>query len=374
MAESVVEIHHLSKKFGTIEAVKNVDLDVKNGEFMILLGPSGCGKTTLLRCIAGLEQPDSGEIYLSGQLVSSEEKGIFWPAYKRNLGMVFQSYALWPHMTVFENVAYPLTVKKHPKKEKAEKVREVLSLMEIEQYETTNVTKLSGGQQQRVALARSIVMHPKIILLDEPLSNLDAKFRKQMRFELKKIQRKVGVTFIFVTHNQDEAMGLGDRIAVIESGVIQQIGPPIDIYKHPRSPFVAEFVGRKTMVRGRVTEAREGKVTLATERGLSVQACFSGHIEVGEQVEIVIAPASFEIYEQNPLLNDENVWPARVTNFQHLGDLAEVELDVLGHRMLAIMKPSLTLRENQDIFTHVDPKEIYLLKSPNPSLSPEAVS
>ncbi len=374
MAESVVEIHHLSKKFGTIEAVKDVDLDVKNGEFMILLGPSGCGKTTLLRCIAGLEQPDSGEIYLSGQLVSSQEKGVFWPAYKRNLGMVFQSYALWPHMTVFENVAYPLTVKKHPKKEKAEKVREVLSLMGIEQYETTNVTKLSGGQQQRVALARSIVMHPKIILLDEPLSNLDAKFRKQMRFELKKIQRKVGVTFIFVTHNQDEAMGLGDRIAVIESGVIQQIGPPIEIYKNPRSPFVAEFVGRKTMIRGAVTETREGRVTLAAEGGLSVQACFSGQIEVGEKVEIVIAPASFEIYEQNPLLDNENSWPARVTNFQHLGDLAEVELDVLGHRMLAIMKPSLTLKENQDIFTHVDPKEIYLLKSPHLPLSPEAVS
>jgi iron(III) transport system ATP-binding protein len=368
MAESVVEIHHLCKRFGTKEAVKNVDLDVKNGEFMILLGPSGCGKTTLLRCVAGLEQPDSGEIYLSGQLVSSAEKGVFWPAYKRNLGMVFQSYALWPHMTVFENVAYPLTVKKRPKKEKAEKVREVLSLMGIEQYETTNVTKLSGGQQQRVALARSIVMHPKIILLDEPLSNLDAKFRKQMRFELKKIQRKVGVTFIFVTHNQDEAMGLGDRIAVIESGMIQQIGPPIDIYKNPRSPFVAEFVGRKTMIRGSVRETGKGRVNVEAGRGLSVQAYYSGHIEVGEKVEIVIAPASFEIYEQNPLLDNENFWPARVTNFQHLGDLAEVELDVLGHKMLAIMKPSLTLRENQDIFTHVDPREIYLLK-PNSGFS-----
>jgi iron(III) transport system ATP-binding protein len=367
MAESVVEIHHLCKSFGTIEAVRDMDLDVKNGEFMILLGPSGCGKTTLLRCIAGLEQPDSGEIYLSGQLVSSTEKGVFWPPYKRNLGMVFQSYALWPHMTVFENVAYPLTVKKHPKKEKAEKVREVLSLMGIEQYETTNVTKLSGGQQQRVALARSIVMHPKLILLDEPLSNLDAKFRKQMRFELKKIQRKVEVTFIFVTHNQDEAMGLGDRIAVIESGVIQQIGPPIDIYKNPRSPFVAEFVGRKTMIRGVVKEKREEMATLESEGGLSIQAFFSGDIHVGEKTEIIIAPASFEIYEQNPLLNNENVWPARVTNFQHLGDLAEVELEVLGHRMLAIMKPSLALRENQDIFTHVDPKEIYLLKSPSGS-------
>jgi iron(III) transport system ATP-binding protein len=358
MGEYDVEIHKLSKMFSNLEVVKAIDLYIRTGEFMVLLGPSGCGKTTTLRCIGGLERPDGGEIFLGGVLISSVEKQVFVPPNKRNLGMVFQSYAVWPHMTVFENVSYPLRVKKYPKKEMAQRVREVLALMGIGAFEKTNVTKLSGGQQQRVALARSIVAHPKIILLDEPLSNLDAILRKQMRFELKKIQRKVGVTFVYVTHNQDEAMGMGDRIAVMEGGRIHQVGTPLDIYGKPQNPFVAEFVGRKTILSGVVKESGGSTAVLETDHQLLVKFSNLSEVRSGSQASVFIAPGSINVHLTEPQETRGNVWKGDLTNLQHLGDLMELEIAIQNHRFLAITKPNGDFREGETVYAEVDPKEV----------------
>lgn len=249
---SEVRIEHVFKRFGDVTAVSDFDLIVKDGEFVSLLGPSGCGKTTSLRMIAGFERATEGEIYIGDHCVSSHIKNTFVPPEKRDIGMVFQSYAVWPHMTVTENVAYPLKIQKVPKEERAARVAEMLKLVHLDEYGSRYPHQLSGGQQQRVALARALVMRPGLLLLDEPLSNLDAKLRESMRFEISSIQKELGITVIYVTHDQSEAMTMSDRVVVMSRGVIQQIGTPYEIYRNPANKMVADFIGLVNFVEGEV--------------------------------------------------------------------------------------------------------------------------
>jgi len=235
------------KRFGDVIAVKDMNLEVKDGEFMILLGPSGCGKTTTLRMIAGLEEPTKGQIYIGDKLVADPKKGVFIPPKDRDIAMVFQSYALYPHMTVYDNIAFPLKLRKVQKQEIDKRVREVAEMLGLTELLNRKPRELSGGQRQRVALGRAIVRKPQVFLMDEPLSNLDAKLRVKMRAELKKLQRQLGVTTIYVTHDQVEAMTMGDRIAVINAGELQQVGTPEEVYDRPANTFVAGFIGSPPM-------------------------------------------------------------------------------------------------------------------------------
>ncbi|NJE08199.1 ABC transporter ATP-binding protein [Thermococcus sp. M39] len=245
MAE--VKLINVWKKFGDVVAVQDMNLHIKDGEFMILLGPSGCGKTTTLRMIAGLEEPTKGQIYVGDKLVADPEKGVFVPPKDRDIAMVFQSYALYPHMTVYDNIAFPLKLRKVPKQEIDRRVREVAEMLGLTELLKRKPRELSGGQRQRVALGRAIVRKPQVFLMDEPLSNLDAKLRVKMRAELKKLQRQLGVTTIYVTHDQVEAMTMGDRIAVINQGVLQQVGTPDEVYNKPANVFVGGFIGSPAM-------------------------------------------------------------------------------------------------------------------------------
>ena len=243
-----VTITGVTKSFGNVKVLQEFNQKFEDGEFITLLGPSGCGKTTMLRLIAGFEKPSSGEIYIGDKLVSSEKE--FLPPEKRGIGMVFQSYAVWPHMNVFDNIAYPLKIQKINKNEIEERVNQVLKIVHLEQYKDRFPSELSGGQQQRVALARALVIKPDVLLMDEPLSNLDAKLRVEMRTAIKEIQNSIGITTVYVTHDQEEAMAVSDRIAVMKDGEIQHLGQPKDIYQRPANLFVATFIGKTNVLNG----------------------------------------------------------------------------------------------------------------------------
>ena len=243
----LVRLEHITKAFGESVVVNDVSEEIRDGEFVTLLGPSGCGKTTLLRMIAGFEKPTAGKIYFGERLIVGGKT--FVPPERRGIGMVFQSYAVWPHMTVFDNTAYPLTIQKMPKEEIRRRVDDVLELTHLKQYADRLPSQLSGGQQ-RVALARALVAEPSLLLLDEPLSNLDAKLRESMRFEIKNIHKKKGITVIYVTHDQTEAMAMSDRIFVVNRGGVQQTGTPEEIYRNPVNPFVADFLGKVDFFEG----------------------------------------------------------------------------------------------------------------------------
>ena len=252
MTNSAIRFDKVSRHFGDVKAVDAVDLEIKDGEFFSMLGPSGSGKTTCLRMIAGFDRPTSGSIHLYGQEVSD------LPPYDRDVNTVFQDYALFPHMTVGDNVAYGLMIKCVPKAERAKRVDEMLDLVQLAGFAARKPSQLSGGQRQRVALARALINHPKVLLLDEPLGALDLKLRQQMQVELKSIQKRVGITFIFVTHDQEEALTMSDRIAVFNQGKIEQIGSPSDVYERPASSFVAGFVGTSNLVSGEVAKRITG--------------------------------------------------------------------------------------------------------------------
>src|SRR5437588_10845670 len=261
---SVKELYteYASDRGPPVKAAQNVTFEVPEGKLFTLLGPSGCGKTTTLRSIAGLERPKSGEILVGGKPVYSSSGNVFIAPNKRNFGMVFQSYAIWPHMNVFQNVAFPLEVRRLAKKEIRERVMRVLTAVQLEHLVEREATKLSGGQQQRLALARALVMEPQLLLLDEPLSNLDAKLRDRMRTELKRLQRELNLTTIYVTHDQSEALALSHEIAVMSDGFIKQVGTPRQIYETPNSPFVADFVGTTNFIGGTVTAVESGGARL----------------------------------------------------------------------------------------------------------------
>ncbi len=321
---SSITIKKVTKAFGSNVVLKEFDQVFRDGEFVTLLGPSGCGKTTMLRIIAGFEKPTSGEVYIDEQLVSGDRT--FVPPERRGIGMVFQSYAVWPHMNVFDNVAYPLTIQKRPKEDIRKNVERVLDVVHLTQYAQRIPSQLSGGQQQRVALARALVAEPGLLLLDEPLSNLDAKLRESMRFEIKEIQSKLGISVVYVTHDQTEAMAMSDRIFVINGGIVQQVGRPEEIYRHPVNRFVADFVGKVDFLEG---QAAEGKVDLAgCGQTLAYQGDKRGDVVVAIRPEN--ARMSRSPFQDMPCLK------GRLTSCFYLGDVFDCRIDLNGISLRAI--------------------------------------
>jgi len=291
-----IRISHLSKKYGKVLAVDSVTLAVEDKEFFSLLGPSGCGKSTVLRCVAGLEEPSEGEVYIGATRVNSSVDGINVPTEIRPIGMVFQNYAVWPHMTVHDNVAYPLKLKKLPKEIIKTKLKEALHTVGLERLSDRYPSQLSGGEQQRVALARALIKEPEVLLLDEPLSNLDAKLREQMRFELKDLQRRTGIPILYVTHDQAEALAMSDHLAVMNAGRIVQVGTPGEIYTCPADRFVADFIGLMNFVPGRILSrnGEEATVEFLSGHRLSVadRSALSGECVVAVRPEdISLSPA-----------------------------------------------------------------------------------
>ena len=328
-----------------VKAAQDVSFEVPDGALFTLLGPSGCGKTTTLRSIAGLERPRLGDIAVDGKVVFSSANGVFVAPNRRNFGMVFQSYAIWPHMNVFKNVSFPLEVRKArpSRKEIEDKVMRVLSAVQLADLAERDATKLSGGQQQRLALARALVMEPQLLLLDEPLSNLDAKLREKMRFELKRIQRELGLTTVYVTHDQGEALALSHEIAVMSEGQIVQIGSPRDIYERPRNRFVADFVGNTNFIAGTMVSAAagNGRCRVATPLGELNVHCVE-NLTQGAPVVISVRPEDVELSE-NPLppAEDDNLCRGTVNAKVFLGDYLDFQVKVGESVLLARVHPSL---------------------------------
>lgn len=312
----------LVKSFGDFTAVNHMTINVEAGKLVTFLGPSGSGKTTMMRMIAGLLEPDKGEITIDERIVFSRQQGINVPAEKRDIGMVFQSYAIWPHLTVFNNVAYPLKIRKFSKEKIKEKVEEVLSLVKMEHLSNRYPGELSGGQQQRVALSRALVYSPRLLLLDEPLANLDAKVRETVRFELKEVQRKTKVTTIYVTHDQAEAMVLSDKVIVMENGMAVQEGTPLEIYHKPQSKFVADFIGISNFIPGVVTKIDEGSRIVRTEEGeeISCSGLNSHLIAPDSPVLLCIRPEDFELHAERPEKRT-NVFEAKIQRSAFLGNV-----------------------------------------------------
>jgi iron(III) transport system ATP-binding protein len=354
-----------TQKGPSVKAAQNVTFEVPKGKFFTLLGPSGCGKTTTLRSIAGLERPTSGEISVEGRIVYSSQRGIFMPPNRRNFGMVFQSYAIWPHMTVFANAAFPLEVRKNklPSAKIREKVMSVLSAVALDHLADREATKLSGGQQQRLALARALVMEPELLLLDEPLSNLDAKLRDRMRFELKRIQRELGLTTIYVTHDQGEALALSHEIAVMNEGKVIQIGPPRAIYERPRTKFVADFIGVSNFLDGNVTGFDETSSCWRAKTAIGELLVQSDvKLTTGAPVAISIRPEDVELTEEPaPQGSGLNLARGIVDQKVFLGDFIDFQVKVGDFTLLSRAHPSLRTPVGDPINVRMNPQKCVAL-------------
>jgi ABC-type Fe3+/spermidine/putrescine transport system ATPase subunit len=347
--ETVLRLDGVRKHFGAAPAVDGASLEITRGEVFTLLGPSGCGKTTTLRLVAGLDDLDGGEITLRGRVVASAARRLFVPPHKRNLGMVFQSYAIWPHMTVHENVAYPLRLRGEKRRAVGEKVARVLELVGLGGLAERPATLLSGGQMQRLALCRALVYEPDLLLLDEPFSNLDAKLREQMRIELKILQRRLGVTVLFVTHDQVEALSLSDRIAVMQRGRVEQVGPPRELYERPASPFVRDFLGQTIVLSGRIDAPEEGRATVKMDgslagRTLAGRTAPGAALAPGAAAHVAIRPEDIEVDADgaHPTL------PGVIEALLFVGDRYEARVALGGeHRILLLVPRSREWREGQ---------------------------
>jgi len=333
---------------GEVHAVRGISLDVKQGQFYTLLGPSGCGKTTTLRCVAGLEVPQEGEISIGDDLVFSSRRGISVPPYKRDIGMVFQSYAIWPHMSVFDNVAFPLreAKKRFSRQEVRAKVRQALSLVQLDGLEDRPAPFLSGGQQQRLALARALVKEPRVLLLDEPLSNLDAKLREETRFELRELVKRLAITTLYVTHDQLEALTMSDVVGVMDQGSIIQEAPPREIYQSPRERFVANFIGLSNFLEGRVKKA--GQIGEVETSSGSLKCVLPDSVVPGESVVIAIRPEDVTLYA-GPSAQRENTLEGQVEAVIFLGDALECQVAVGSQRIRLKLHPSSTVTRGETI-------------------------
>ena len=367
--DQFVEVRSLVKIFpGGIKAVDHISFTVKKGQFLSLLGPSGCGKTTTLRCIAGLEKPDSGEISVDGEIYNSASKGIMMVPNKRNIGMVFQSYAVWPHMNVFHNVAYGLRMNKFPKEEIGNKVEKVLELVGLQGLSDRAVTKLSGGQQQRVALARALVYNPKLLLFDEPLSNLDAKLRERMRLELKKLQKEIGITSIYVTHDQAEAMTLSDEIIIMQKGRIEQIGDAGGIYDRPQNKFVADFIGIANFLEGEIIKRQgvEGNYGVCQvsdgAKGYEMKAVVTEGAREGNRITLFFRPENVSIVESSGE-SVMNVFTGKITNVIHLGNYTDCRIKVGKKEIRAQISPHEKLKENEEVSIGIRPEHCICIKT-----------
>jgi iron(III) transport system ATP-binding protein len=359
--KAMVELERLGKNFDTEAAVRDVSLSVAEGEFVTLLGPSGCGKTTTLRCLAGLERPDAGEIRIDAEIVASVRLGIHRNPEDRNIGMVFQSYALWPHMTVFDNVAYGLRVRRAPRSVIRQRTMRALELVGLAGLADRYATKLSGGQCQRVALARAIVYQPKVVLFDEPLSNLDAKLREQMRVELVRLQKDVGITSIYVTHDQSEALVMSDRVVVMNKGAIQQIGDPQTIYTRPANTFVANFIGVANLMEGillgRAGELCEMEIPLGDDHApLHIRAKGAIRVSPGQPLILSVRPEDVSIHLRKPDSAAAcNLLEGEVIDTIYLGNFLECRVRVGRYEISVQTGHYQNLARRQKVFLSFQP-------------------
>ncbi len=364
METIAVEVRDVVKRFGEVVAVEMVSLKIKDGEFFPMLGPSGCGKTTTLRMIAGFEQPSEGEIFIDGEPTA----GV--PAFEHNTNMVFQSYALFPHMTVAKNVGFGLEMKRVPKAEIKQRVTEALEMVRLPGMEQRRPKQLSGGQQQRVALARALINRPAVLLLDEPLGALDLKLRKEMQFELKELQTRVGITFIYVTHDQEEALTMSDRIAVMHQGLVLQIGTPSEIYERPNCRFVADFIGDTNFMEGRVVGRENGHLTVKIEPDIIIHAESEADFSPDSKITVAIRPEKLRLRHQPPKMH-QNYLSGLVTEAAYIGtdthylvSLAEgVSLRVRQQNSISTPDQQAYLGEKGDnVFISWSPESVLLLQ------------
>jgi spermidine/putrescine ABC transporter ATP-binding subunit len=362
MTDVALSLEGITKRFDSTYAVRDFSLEVRRGEFVSFLGPSGCGKTTTLRLIAGYLRPDSGVIRLDELDVTRT------PPYRRDIGLVFQSYALFPHMTVEQNVAFGLKMRHVPKPELKRRVEEALHLVRLEGLETRKPVEISGGQQQRVALARAIVIRPRLLLLDEPLSNLDAKLRKRMQIEIRNLQESLGITTIHVTHDQSEALSLSDRVIIMNQGVIQQVGSPQEVYTRPNRVFVADFVGESNLLRGHIAEAQEGgnAITVQLDTGERLRALAPSDSWVGSAgsgVCVVIRPEAIRVLPALAQAPNENAFPGVIDRIIFTGSLSTT---------LVLLESGLTItvesRSDDPGQPRLQPKQPVVVSLPVPSL------
>jgi iron(III) transport system ATP-binding protein len=348
-----VEVRGLTKRFGAETAVAGIDFDVPEGHFVTLLGPSGCGKTTTLRCLAGLERPDAGDIVIGGEYVVSPDRGIWVPPEQRNLGMVFQSYAVWPHLTVFDNVAYGLRVRGLGRSEITARTREALKLVGLEGFAERFATRLSGGQQQRVALARALVYNPRVLLFDEPLSNLDAKLREQMRLELTRLQHDLGITAVYVTHDQSEALVMSDTIIVMNHGRILQQGTPEAIYAEPLNRFVADFIGVANLLPVRVVQpaGSTGVTVVEAAWGSCPRLYCRDHtaLAAGSEAAVAIRPEDIVLSTVAPT-TAENVLTGQVRETIYLGNVLDCRVDIEGQEFRVQLRHDEEFPQDTDVY------------------------
>lgn len=338
-----IQLEGISKNFGAVQAVKNISLSIYKGELFSLLGGSGCGKTTLLRLLGGFETPTAGRILIDGVDVTN------WPPYRRPVNMMFQSYALFPHMTVYQNIAFGLKQEPLNKNEIHQRVQEGLDLVQMSGYAHRKPHELSGGQRQRVALARSLVKQPKLLLLDEPLAALDKKLREQTQFELVNIQERVGITFVVVTHDQEEAMTMSSRMAVMEEGRIRQLGVPHDVYEYPNSRFVAEFIGSVNIFEGIVVEDEPDHVLVeSAEAGCFLYITDTATLPVGSQVTVAIRPEKVMI-STTPIAGTRNTCKGIVKEIAYLGDLSIYHVQLESGKMIQAALPNLLRLSERDV-------------------------
>lgn len=362
----MVQVVDLFKRFvgeknSRVNAVDGISFEVPEGRFFTLLGPSGCGKTTTLRCLAGLERPDEGFIFIGNRVVSSQSDRIFIPPYQRNIGMVFQSYAIWPHMTVFENAAFPLRVgrARFSEGEIKTKVHRALETVQLEGLADRRAPKLSGGQQQRLALARALVAEPKVLLLDEPLSNLDAKLREQMRVEIRELQRRLGLTTVYVTHDQSEALAMSNLIAVMNQGKIVQIGNPREVYQEPATQFVADFIGSTNFVGGIVRCSADAPARVETVHGL-LECTVPKEFKHGDAVLVSLRAENIRLVTQKPEVGN-NVWEGQVQVAVFLGEAYDCQITV-GEQLLRVrLHSSDRVHRGDRVFLHMPNEYVKVL-------------
>ena len=349
----IVRLDNVSKKFNDSYVIKDVSLDIYEGEFITLLGPSGCGKTTILRLISGLERVTSGKVFIGGVDVTDVDPT------KREVNTIFQNFALFPKMTVYDNIAFGLKMKKTPKEEIDKRVKSVIKLVKLDGFEDRYPSELSGGQQQRVAIARGIIMNPKVLLLDESLCSLDLKLKKSMQIELTRIQKKLGITFIYVTHAQDEALSMSDRIAVINKGVIEQLGTPDEIYINPKTVFIADFIGEANIVEGEIVKQKKDIITVSIFNGVKIDIKTDDKYQKGEVVKVIIRPEDVKISKNKLTSSIEGV----ITDYIYGGENTKLILDLDGEHSL---KTSVTDEEKykcgDEVYIKFEEKYIVALR------------
>ena len=366
MSEKVpmIRLENLVKKFGEVIAVNNINLDIYDGEILTLLGPSGCGKSTTLRTIAGLEKVDGGEIYFCNKDTNALEPITNLAARKRDMAMVFQSYALWPHMTVHKNVEFGMTIGKRrvPKEERAERVINALKMVYADELIDRKPSELSGGQQQRIAVARAIVVNPAVLLLDEPFSNLDAKLRVETRSEIRSLIKKIGLTAIFVTHDQSEALSISDRIAIMNKGIIEQVGSPIEIWQNPHNSFVGAFIGEANLVECYVQELGEKNALLCLP---DTKECFRSNqikgLTLGEKSQVILRPQMLEVSREKD--EPKNQISGKVIESMFMGTVEYIKVELLNEVTLTIHRKLLTgmpVERGETIFIGIDPDQAFV--------------